>query len=107
MSTRLGSAGTNLAYASQKARLGANAILGVSMAICRAGAAAHEMALYEYIAHIAKRPTDRFVMPVPAFNVINGGSHAGNRLACQDRNPAWLNRCHDPSRICSVVRWPC
>ena len=35
-------------------------------------------------AKIAGKPTDKFVMPVPSFNVINGGSHAGNRLACQE-----------------------
>merc|ERR1719409_1395095 len=67
-----------------KAKLGANAILAVSMAVCRAGAAANEMPLYQYIAKIAGKPTDRFVMPVPSLNVINGGSHAGNRLACQE-----------------------
>jgi len=67
-----------------KGRLGANAILGVSMAICRAGAAAQELPLYEYLAILAKRPVDKFVLPVPSFNVINGGSHAGNRLACQE-----------------------
>merc|ERR1711879_803461 len=38
----------------------------------------------EYIANLSGRPTDKFVMPVPSFNVINGGSHAGNRLACQE-----------------------
>merc|ERR1712134_176613 len=38
----------------------------------------------EYIANIAGRRTDNFVMPVPCFNVINGGAHAGNRLACQE-----------------------
>merc|ERR1719213_1288444 len=37
-----------------------------------------------YIANLAGKPQDRFVMPVPSFNVINGGSHAGNRLACQE-----------------------
>merc|ERR1712149_44497 len=42
------------------------------------------MGLYEYIANLAGKPTDKFVMPVPSFNVINGGSHAGNRLACQE-----------------------
>merc|ERR1719183_1672814 len=42
------------------------------------------MALYEYVANLAGRPTDKFVMPVPSLNVINGGSHAGNRLACQE-----------------------
>merc|ERR1719222_315832 len=67
-----------------KSELGANAILAVSMALCRAGAAASEMPLYQYIAKLAGKPSDRFVMPVPSFNVINGGSHAGNRLACQE-----------------------
>merc|ERR1711881_610427 len=67
-----------------KANLGANAILAVSMALCRAGAASMQMPLYEYIANLAGRPTDNYVMPVPSFNVINGGSHAGNRLACQE-----------------------
>merc|ERR1712100_282093 len=67
-----------------KGVLGANAILAVSMAICRAGAASMQMPLYEYIANLSGRPTDKYVMPVPSFNVINGGSHAGNRLACQE-----------------------
>jgi len=67
-----------------KSVLGANAILAVSMAVCRAGAASMQMPLYEYIANLAGKPTDKFVMPVPSFNVINGGSHAGNRLACQE-----------------------
>merc|ERR1719450_1697792 len=67
-----------------KAKLGANAILAISMAVCRAGAAANEMTLYSYISKLAGKPTDKFVMPVPSFNVINGGSHAGNRLACQE-----------------------
>merc|ERR1719469_1633727 len=43
-----------------------------------------QMPLYEYIANISGKPTDKFVMPVPSLNVINGGSHAGNRLACQE-----------------------
>merc|ERR550525_2209062 len=67
-----------------KSKLGANAILAVSMAVCRAGAAASKMPLYQYIAKLGGKPTDKFVMPVPSFNVINGGSHAGNRLACQE-----------------------
>merc|ERR1719169_409120 len=54
------------------------------MAICRAGAAAKSMPLYKYIAELAGKPTDKYVMPVPSLNVINGGSHAGNRLACQE-----------------------
>eukprot|EP00931_Biecheleriopsis_adriatica_P029083 TRINITY_DN17314_c0_g1_i1.p1 TRINITY_DN17314_c0_g1~~TRINITY_DN17314_c0_g1_i1.p1 ORF type:complete len:624 (+),score=162.58 TRINITY_DN17314_c0_g1_i1:337-2208(+) len=67
-----------------KSKIGANAILAVSMAVCRAGAAANQMLLYQYISKISGKPTDNFVMPVPSFNVINGGSHAGNRLACQE-----------------------
>jgi len=54
------------------------------MAVCRAGAASMQMPLYEYIANISGKPTNEFIMPVPSFNVINGGSHAGNRLACQE-----------------------
>merc|ERR1719261_1116057 len=42
------------------------------------------MPLYQYIAHLGGKPKDKFVMPVPCLNVINGGSHAGNRLACQE-----------------------
>jgi enolase len=67
-----------------KSNLGANAILAVSMAMARAGAASMQIPLYEYVAYLSGRPTDKFVMPVPCFNVINGGSHAGNRLACQE-----------------------
>jgi enolase len=65
-----------------KSKFGANAILGVSMAVCKAGAAAKKMPLYKYIAKIAK--VNEFVMPVPSFNVINGGRHAGNKLAMQE-----------------------
>merc|ERR1719389_11986 len=67
-----------------KSKLGANAILGVSMAVCKAGAAAKGMPLYKHIAELAGNPTDKMYLPVPAFNIINGGSHAGNRLAMQE-----------------------
>merc|ERR1711937_1049111 len=76
--------GTQNEWGWTKSNLGANAILAVSMAVCRAGAASMQMPLYEYIANLAGRPTDKYMMPVPSFNVINGGSHAGNRLACQE-----------------------
>ena len=55
-----------------KSKLGANAILGVSMAVCKAGAAAKGMPLYKHIAELAGNPTDTFYMPVPSFNIING-----------------------------------
>jgi enolase len=68
-----------------KGKLGANAILGVSMAVARAGAAAAGLPLYRYIARLAGKPTDgKFHLPVPFFNVINGGEHAGNGLAFQE-----------------------
>merc|ERR1712107_883535 len=65
-----------------KNSLGANAILGVSMAVCKAGAAAKRFPLYRHIADLAG--VKDVVMPVPALNVINGGSHAGNKLAMQE-----------------------
>ncbi|GAA5804325.1 enolase [Helicostylum pulchrum] len=66
-----------------KSKLGANAILGVSLAVAKAGAGEKEVPLFVHFADLAgsKKP---FVMPVPAFNVINGGSHAGNKLAMQE-----------------------
>merc|ERR1712110_1114638 len=66
--------GTTNEWGWSKSKLGANAVLAISMAVCRAGAAASEMPLYQYLAKISGKPTDRFVMPVPSFNVINGGS---------------------------------
>merc|ERR1719474_30074 len=65
-----------------KSRLGANAILGVSLAICKAGAAEEGIPLYRHIANLANYGD--VILPVPAFNVINGGSHAGNQLAMQE-----------------------
>ena len=62
-----------------KAKLGANAILGVSMAVARAAAAAYEMPLYRYIGGINARN-----LPVPMMNIINGGAHAGNNLDIQE-----------------------
>mmetsp|Transcript_27136 Transcript_27136/g.46779 ORF Transcript_27136/g.46779 Transcript_27136/m.46779 type:complete len:439 (+) Transcript_27136:105-1421(+) len=67
-----------------KKKYGANAILGISLAVCRAGAAQVGLPLYKYIAQLAGKPTDKFILPVPAFNIINGGSHAGNKLAMQE-----------------------
>ncbi|KAH0511548.1 Beta-enolase [Microtus ochrogaster] len=63
-------------------KFGANAILGVSLAVCKAGAAEKGVPLYRHIADLAGNPD--LVLPVPAFNVINGGSHAGNKLAMQE-----------------------
>jgi enolase len=67
-----------------KGKLGANAILGVSLAVAKAGAASKKIPLYRHIKELANTKGDKFVLPVPSFNVINGGSHAGNRLAFQE-----------------------
>ena len=65
-----------------KKKLGANAILGVSMAITQAGAAARNMPLYKYIAKLSG--TKKMQLPVPCMNIINGGEHAENGLSVQE-----------------------
>nr|BAN65021.1 enolase (2-phosphoglycerate dehydratase) [Babesia bovis] len=67
-----------------KSKLGANAILVVSMAAARAAAAHKKIPLYQHLAELAGKPTDKYMLPVPCLNVINGGSHAGNSLAMQE-----------------------
>jgi enolase len=67
-----------------KSKLGANAILGVSLAAAKAGAAAKGVPLYQHFAELAGNKETKYTMPVPCFNVINGGSHAGNKLAFQE-----------------------
>ncbi|MDX1707368.1 MAG: phosphopyruvate hydratase, partial [Desulfobacterales bacterium] len=62
-----------------KSKLGANAILGVSMAAARAAAAAHGQPLYRYLGGINAR-----CLPVPMMNIINGGAHAANNLDIQE-----------------------
>jgi enolase len=66
-----------------KSKLGANAILGVSMAVCRAAALDAKMPLYAYIRklHGGKGP---FILPAPQMNVLNGGAHATNNVDFQD-----------------------
>ncbi|KAI9227562.1 MAG: alpha-enolase [Piptocephalis tieghemiana] len=69
-----------------KGKLGANAILGVSLAAAKAGAAKKGVPLYKHFADLSGRGSSdgSFTLPVPAFNVLNGGSHAGNKLAMQE-----------------------
>lgn len=62
-----------------KAKLGANAILGVSMATARAAAQAFGLPLYRYLGGVNAR-----ILPVPMMNVINGGAHAANNLDIQE-----------------------
>lgn len=58
-----------------KSKLGANAILGVSMSICKAGAAEKKLSLYQYISKLSRRTG--VILPIPQLNIINGGKHAG------------------------------
>lgn len=66
----------------KKGELGANAILAVSIAACKAGAAEKEVPLYRHIAHLFGKTN--LNLPVPAFTLISGGKHAGNNLAIQE-----------------------
>lgn len=70
-----------------KSNLGANAILAVSLAVARAGAKTKKVELYEYINELLKNEHGMHVkmrLPVPSFNVINGGKHADNKLDMQE-----------------------
>ncbi len=68
-----------------KSRLGANAILGVSLAVARAAAAESELPLYLYVAELYGSSRDEAtVLPVPMMNVINGGAHADNSVDLQE-----------------------
>jgi enolase len=62
-----------------KSRLGANAVLGVSLAVAKAAAASIEMPLYRYVGG-----ANAHVLPVPMMNVINGGAHADNNVDIQE-----------------------
>ncbi len=59
-----------------KAKLGANAILSVSMATAKAGAKSTGLPLYQYLANLMGKRTDKLVLPIPFFNILNGGKHA-------------------------------
>jgi enolase len=70
-----------------KSKLGANAILGVSMVVCRAGAFTKKVSLYKYIAELTGNFIDAGLlkkMPLAMFNILNGGRHAKNELKIQE-----------------------
>jgi enolase len=62
-----------------KSKLGANAMLGVSLAVARAGALGHNLPLFRYIGGVGAN-----VLPVPMMNIMNGGAHADNNLEFQE-----------------------
>ncbi len=67
-----------------KSKLGANALLGVSLACARAGALDKKLPLYEYVRQIYGVKSDDYVLPVPLMNIINGGEHADNNVDLQE-----------------------
>jgi enolase len=76
---RLDAAMIELDGTDNKARLGANAILGVSLAAAKASAQSANLPLYKYIGGVSAR-----VLPVPMMNIINGGAHADNPIDIQE-----------------------
>ena len=66
-----------------KGRLGANALLGVSMAALKADAVHHGKGLYAHVAHVAGNSTG-YVLPVPMMNILNGGAHADSNVDFQE-----------------------
>jgi len=84
-----------------KSNLGANAILGVSMAVCKAGALELGLPLYQYISKIVN--SDEISLPIPQMNVINGGKHAGIDNDFQEHMimPIKADSFKDAIRMCS------
>ena len=84
-----------------KSNIGANAILAVSMAVCKAGASAMNLPLYEYIAELSD--SKGVTLPIPQMNVINGGMHAGIANDFQEHMiiPFGAKTFSDALRVCS------
>ncbi len=82
-----------------KGRLGGNAILGVSVASAKAAAASEKKRLYQYV------KSDSSLLPVPFFNVVNGGKHAGNQLDFQEFMiaPTGAKNFHEALRMGSEI----
>jgi len=84
-----------------KSNLGANATLAVSMACVKAAAIVKKMPLYAYIAQLFGNSTEKFIMPIPMSNVLNGGKHA---LGSTDMQEFMIFPVGAPS-IAEAVRW--
>ena len=79
-----------------KSRLGANAILAVSLACAKAAAAALGQSLYNYLGGMNAR-----ILPVPMMNIINGGKHADNSVSCQE----FMIMPIGAKNFCEALRW--
>ena len=73
-----------LDHTDNKGELGANAILAVSLAVAHAAAAAREMSLWRYLADDGSGGSRQVSLPVPMFNILNGGRHASNSADIQE-----------------------
>lgn len=83
-----------------KGKLGANAILGVSLAVARAAAAALNLPIYQYIGGVNSK-----VLPVPMMNILNGGKHADNNVDIQEFMvmPVGADNFREALRMCAEV----
>ena len=83
-----------------KTRFGANAILGVSLAVARAAANSLDLPLYRYIGGVNGK-----TLPVPMMNVLNGGAHASNNVDIQEFMimPVGASSFHEALRMCAEV----
>ena len=83
-----------------KSRLGANAILGVSLALAKSAAASYEQSLYKYIGGVSAH-----VLPVPMMNIVNGGAHADNPIDIQEFMvmPVGAESCAEAIRMGSEI----
>lgn len=88
----------NLDGTPNKARLGANAILGVSLAIAKASAASQKLSLFRYLSK-----DEGVTLPIPLMNVINGGAHADNNLDVQE----FMIVPHGASSFAEAIRMGC
>ncbi len=79
-----------------KARLGANAILAVSMAVARSAAAAHDCPLYRYLGGV-----NACLLPVPMMNILNGGAHADNSVDPQE----FMIAPYGAEKFSDALRW--
>ncbi len=68
----------------QKNKLGANAMVAVSMAICKLGAQLQDQTVYEHVSQLSQSKEKLYKLPMPLVNVINGGKHAGNQLPVEE-----------------------
>ena len=97
---RIDAALATLDGTADKGRLGANAILGVSLAVAKAAAEAHALPLYRYLGG-----TNAHLLPVPMMNIVNGGAHADNPIDIQEFMimPVGAATCADAIRMGAEV----